>query len=324
MAEEYRVPHRMSIGPEGALSFRWPYVGEKRFTEPFFEETIARCMGLPQNSRGALPVVTADELVTAAERVDAIEPTAFVCHVSRCGSTLLAQLLSLDDRCIVLSEVPVLDDILRLPFKQRTSASSPTPDDLFKAAVRLLGRRRSARERYLVLKFDSWHTMLFDSIRRCYPDVPAVLLYRSPREVIHSHQKRMGMQAVPFLIEPEVFGFDREQIADLRPIPYLVRVLERYFQQYLQILASDTIVRSFSYHAGVPSMVRQFAQHSGIELSDETITSMQARSARHSKYPDLLFSEGPVAESADASLLAVDQLYRQVDSFAAANLSLRA
>ena len=71
-------------------------------------------------------------------------------------------------------------------------------------------------------------------------------------------------------------------------------------------------------------MVRQFAEHSGIELSDDTIASMQDRAARHSKYPNLLFSEEPVAESADESLLALDQLYRQVDFFAATNLSLRA
>ena len=318
MSDGYRVPSRMRIGPDGALSFQWPYIGEERFTEPFFEETLARCMALPENSRGALPVTTAEALVAAAERVDAVEPTAFVCHVSRCGSTLLAQLLSLDDRCIVLSEAPVLDDILRLPFKGWTSGSPLTSDDLFKAAVRLLGQRRSARERYLVLKLDSWHTMLFDRIRRCYPDVPVVLLYRSPREVVDSHRKRMGMQGVPFLIEPELFGFAPAQIAGLHPILYLVRVLERYFQQYLQILAGDPFARALSYHDGALSMVQQFAEHAGIELSDDTMRSMQGRSARHSKYPDLPFGEERAADSVDASMTAVDDLYRQLDSIAAA------
>ena len=316
MPEEYRVPHRMSVEPDRDLSFRWLYVGEKRFTEPFFEETISRCMGFPQNSSGSLPTIKAQELIAAAEAVDAVEPTAFVFHVSRCGSTLVSQLLSLDERCIVLSEVPVLDDILRLPFKKERPSPGPSPEDLFRAALRILGKRRGVQEQHLVVKFDSWHTMFFHRIRQCYPRVPAVLLYRSPREVLRSHQKQIGMQAIPNLIEPEVFGFDTQQISDLHPIPYLVRVLERCFQESLRILETDALAWPLSYHDGALTMVQQLALHSDIRLCDQAITTMKARLARHSKRPDTLFGEEPALDSGGTQMPALEELYRRLDLFA--------
>src|SRR6187551_105479 len=108
-----RIPYKMTFNENGELLFRWIYVGQKRFEESFFSETILNCLSLPQNTE--MPYTTAETLIEKAKSVDGVEPSAFVFHVSRCGSTLLTQMLCIDERFVVLSEASLLDDVLRLP-----------------------------------------------------------------------------------------------------------------------------------------------------------------------------------------------------------------
>jgi hypothetical protein len=95
---------------------RWMYAGEKTFTEPFFDETVLKCLSHPYNSNPFKSVADVQLLHQWSHSIDYIKPTAFIFHVSRCGSTLLSQLLSLSAQNIVLSEVPFLDDIIAIAF----------------------------------------------------------------------------------------------------------------------------------------------------------------------------------------------------------------
>ncbi len=52
-----------------------------------------------------------------------------------------------------------------------------------------------------------------EKARKLYPQTPFILLYRQPGEVIRSQQKRRGMQSIPGLLEPEIFGFTKNEIA---------------------------------------------------------------------------------------------------------------
>jgi hypothetical protein len=311
------VPYRLVVDEAGRPGFRWLDVGTQRFTQPFFEETIGRCLSAQRNPAAARPIAGADELLSAAAKCDAVEPSAFVLHVSRCGSTLLSQLMAVDERWIVLSEVPVLDEILRLPFKPNATCSTLEADELFRAAVRLLGSRRNDEE-HLLIKADSWHVMFFDRIRRCYPHVPVLLLYRDPSEVLRSQQARTGMHGVPNLIEPGIFGFNREEIAALHPTAYLNRVLERYFEQYLNILSDDHNTRAINYAWGVRDMVGIFARHAGIELRDGVIAAMKLRMERHSKYPDVAYAGDDWGKRSSPATDSLEDLYRRVNQAAGA------
>ncbi|MEO6742065.1 MAG: sulfotransferase family protein, partial [Chthoniobacteraceae bacterium] len=102
------LPHRLRQGT-GVLDCRWLYFGNAAFTDPFFEETTSRCLSLPENSFGPPRITRLDEFPEIASDLDALEPSAFVFHVSRCGSTLVSQLLGLDESCVTLSEVPFFD-----------------------------------------------------------------------------------------------------------------------------------------------------------------------------------------------------------------------
>src|SRR5258705_13622399 len=99
------IPYRLF--EEGGENYcRWLYLGDEKITEPFFEETIGKCRVLPENSRWLTRCVSSLEVLPEwAQQVETISPTAFIFHISRCGSTLVSQLLGLQPVNIVLSEV---------------------------------------------------------------------------------------------------------------------------------------------------------------------------------------------------------------------------
>jgi hypothetical protein len=161
----------------------------------------------------------------------------------------------------------------------------------FRAALRLLGRNADGKQKFLFVKTDSWHVMFFDRIRRWYPKVPAILLYRSPAEVLRSQDKLKGMHAVPGLIEPELFGFDPELVHNMIPAVYRERVLERYFEVYLRILECDAHSHAIDYHEGPMEMVKRVGEIAQVEFDETTLAMMQERAGTHAKFPGQIFTQ---------------------------------
>ena len=98
----------------------WCCVGKEHFREPFFDQTIERLFRQPFNLlfRHQTPIEFLGEL---SERLPALAPTGFIFHLSRCGSTLISQMLAALDRNIVMSEPPPVDSVLRANLKNRGS-----------------------------------------------------------------------------------------------------------------------------------------------------------------------------------------------------------
>src|SRR6202012_5996296 len=118
---------------------------------------------------------------------------------SRCGSTLITQLLGLDPNHVTLSEVPFIDELLRARGLPDISAA-------VKAALVCYGQNRTGVEQRLFVKTDSWHLSFYRELREWFPGIPVVLLYRSPDEVLYSQRKRRGIHAVPGIIASDLLG----------------------------------------------------------------------------------------------------------------------
>ncbi|WP_157627090.1 sulfotransferase family protein [Spirosoma luteum] len=308
------IPYQLRVVDEQLL-FRWLYVGTHRFTEPFFEETVIRCKSYPVNVTGWHSATTLDGLIQAAQGSVSISPNAFIFHISRCGSTLLSQLLGLPERHITLSEMPLLDEILRLPYREPAISLSPDERDAaLKAVIRLIGSQRTGNETRFFIKLDSWHLLFYDTFRRLYPTVPFILLFRSPDAVIRSHQKRRGMQAVPGLIEPELFGFDPALTRHMNQDHYTAAVLERYFQQMLAIQEVDENVYPLPYQDSGVAMLGQLTTLVTIDATPAERTAMKQRSQYHSKYPDQPFQEAVPQTMPGSYMEPVRQLYQQLVS----------
>src|SRR6202012_4903817 len=149
--------------------------------------------------------------------------------------------------------------------------------------------KKTGKETRLFIKTDSWHLFFYKQLRQLYPSVPFILIYRCPGEVFSSHKKTPGMQAVPGLIEPQIFGFKPEELAyDLDT--YLANVLERYLQQYVEITATDNNCLLLNYNEGPMQMIKKIGLFTNISFSREALHNMEERSRYHSKRPDEPFA----------------------------------
>jgi hypothetical protein len=294
----------------GQMLCHWINTNNNTFTEPFFHETIGK---IKSSLRGQSlnSVSTLEMLKLWAKDMEAITPTAFIFHVSRCGSTLLTQLLSTDEQNIVLSEVPFFDDLLRAPY-QPSGISKQEAGVLLKSAFKFYGQKRTGNEKHLYVKLDSWHINFYQELMELFPDVPFIMLYRKPNEVLDSHRKLRGMQAVPTVIEPEIFGFTSEDLTANNLDAYLAKVLERYFEKYLEIIKMDKLSMLLNYNEGIITMVERIAAFTGIGFGDQQLADMRERSKFHSKFPDQVFNEDR-GQEIPLYLEKVMELYEQTE-----------
>ncbi len=283
------------------------------FTEPFFDDSLSRLRTEEANRHPFKSVASLNMLPAwSASLGKRLLPTALIFHVSRCGSTLLSQLLALKQEHMVLSEVPFLDAILRLPFLDRNLAGKDT-SVLFDAALQLyLHSSKSFPER-VFLKTDSWHLHFYDQLRELYPAVPFILLYRDPLEVLKSQQRRRGLQSVPGILNPEIFGFGDAQAGMTNLDEYMASVLQSYFQKLHSIIGLNKNDILVNYNEGTSRAMQKIAVATGLEIDLEYEQAMIERAGYHGKYPNEVFQEPKNLEDPPAFLLPVIELYEQLE-----------
>jgi hypothetical protein len=156
----------------------WLHFGDATLSEPFYAQSIARARALPINRlmRFGTPAVALAELPTGPDL------DGFVFHMSRCGSTLVSQMLAALPRAISISEAPAIDGIARLTLAGRL------PRETIRGLIGMLTGSGNATHRFV--KFTSWQTILIPLLRELFPQTPWVFLYRDPVEVLVS-QLRM-------------------------------------------------------------------------------------------------------------------------------------
>jgi len=290
----------------------WIHTADKKFTEPFFSDTISVCKKFPEN-RSSYKVITDLEIMSEwSGTINAINPTAFIFHISRCGSTLLSQMLSLEESNIVLSEVPFFDELLRLPYKDPIDRM--LANDYLVAAIKLYGRKKSRDESQLFIKTDSWHLHFYEQLRDLFPSVPFILLFRNPLEVIHSHQKQRGMQSVPGMIEPGIFGFSEEQLKGTNLDAYMTNVLEGYFKKMIEISKADDNTLLCNYNEGMNNVLKKINSFLNLHITPANESLMQARARFHAKHPEELFTEDQKEFNALDFMVPVLHLYEELEN----------
>lgn len=173
----------------GRPGLAWMDVGEARLKEPFFQQTVDRLRA--ENPECEERFTEFDTLVQLEKTFDSVAPTGFIFHSSRCGSTLLANACRAITDAIVLSEPPAVD---KLVARFITDADEHgTKEKLYsiflRIVVKALGQRRTGQERHFFIKFACCSVSRIHSIRRIWPNVPWVFLYRDPVETIVSNMQ---------------------------------------------------------------------------------------------------------------------------------------
>lgn len=279
----YRLKHQYDI-----WSIDWLDLARHDIAEPFFDETIRICRNRMLERSRFTTQSSPDFLIQAAADSDSIMPTAFIFHVSRCGSTLLSQALATHCENIVIAEAPLFDEILRAQ-EQDSAIGLAEKELIFKAAIAMMGQQRHRQKDQYYIKLDSWHLHFYHQLRMWFPKTPFYFLSRAPHEVIASHAKRRGIHAIPNYINPKLLGIDLDgrHFQDFNF--YTSVVLKGFYQEMFNIAnEKNPLNRFFDYSWGMSQMVVDFYKTIAVEL-DLTLT--KERLGYHSKFPGQRFSE---------------------------------
>lgn len=210
-------------------------------TEPFFQQTVERAK--TENNRREL--FTEFDVVLQVEKVlDSVPPTGFIFHSSRCGSTLLANACRAITDSIVLSEANAID---KLVARFITDATDKVKESLYsvflRGVVHVLGQRRTGREQHLFIKFSCCSFAQIERIRRIWPHVPWVFLYRDPVETIVSNIADVP----PWLIDDDrrvlasITGTSPEEVAEMRLEELCARTIGSFYS-LAHRLANDAAI----------------------------------------------------------------------------------
>ncbi len=292
------VPIRVFPGGQ-SLMVDWCHLGPRRFELPFFRDTIDSALKLPFNRafRRQTPI---EALVALARERPGIAPTAFVFHASRCGSTLMTQMLTSLETHVVVSEPTMLDLLL--------NRSPALPDfdggvrvTWLRALVSALAQPRTGAEARFIVKFDAWNVVNLPLIRRAFPDTPWIFLYRDPVEIAASQWRRPGMHLVPGMLNPAAALVPLEAALRMPREEYVARTLGRILEAGALHCTAMAGGRPVNYDE-LPAIVSgTLATTFGIDTDAFSLQEMRPATRRDAKAPRFPFEPDSARKQREAS-----------------------
>lgn len=250
----------------------WMSAAEKPI-HPFYSEHISAVRGqllsaLIKPKTALLPALNLSGLVKQ------VQPAGFIFHLSRCGSTLVSRSFAGLPKCRVLSESPLLTQVLldrSLSDIQRRAALTfciDTQGQLFHP------------EQHLLIKWNAWDLQFWPLILSLYPQVPVLLLLRDPVEILASQQKSAGYHMVRQPSRPlfrELSVPEEESILE-----YQCKVL-RLLLGYGLDMSQRSQVMVVDYQELLPVIANKIANWFSLDLSQEECNQVEQCQLIHSK-----------------------------------------
>ncbi len=283
----------------------WLQMAHVRFAEPYFRETVEREKARAGDSL-MLRTSSVDVLESLAGSDPGVAPAGFIFHASRSGSTLLAQMFAASDANRVLSEPEPIDDVLRTGIRHPLFDEEVRVTWLRAVVSALSGIRGS--ERRVFIKFDAWHVLALPLVRRAFPRVPWVFVFRDPLEILVSQGRSFGSQFVVGPLPPEVFGLDLRTAATTPRITYAAHVLDQLLRAAEAHL--DDAGRLVDY-AELPGVLDAVLSHFGVHAGCGERAEMGGAAVFDAKAPRRRFqpdSADKRAAADDATRAAADRV----------------
>lgn len=281
---------------DGAMTVDWCHLGAHRLTAPFFYETIALAIGHPFNAAFRQRTL-ADELRALSP---GIQPSGFVFHMARCGSTLCAQVLAADPANIVVSEALPVRTMLEAP---RHAPVEPARADAWLTGIlNALGRKRFPQESRFFVKFMAADVLELPRISRLYPDVPWLFLYRDPLEILASQARQRGADTLRGVIPPALLGLTAEEVLASPDREYQLHVLAAFGSAALDGLAATPGRGLVLRYDDLPgALFQRLPAHFGMEPSRPARNAMEEALQRDAKAPGRPFTPDGEAKRREAA-----------------------
>ena len=227
-------------------SVRWVDLSGVVFKEPFFHHTVNRAV---RRESVVLPLGT----MPPGLAQPSLAPSAFIFHVSRCGSTLLCNIFrALNDAHLVAEPQPVtalLTPYFEDVWPYAADEWEQKRDQLLLQMMQRLGQPPTGSASRYVVKFTSYSATRMAIIRVLWPQVPIVFLVREPEEVMASNLDRSPLWMKLFQKPRQarnVFGWAE----DIRPATREEFIARAYGQ----------LCESATLHKAQPSLVMDYRE----------------------------------------------------------------
>jgi hypothetical protein len=159
----------------------WAHVPWGALRKPFFLQSLEK---MRRESSGLSVCETNLEPILLAAEAPVQPPSGFIFHMSRSGSTLMANALRNLRDALVISEASVLSMVLTAGEKTVDASSRSI---LLRGIVNALGIVRREPTSPYFIKFGCWNLLQLSLIRAVWPGVPWVFMMREPVSVIVSN-----------------------------------------------------------------------------------------------------------------------------------------
>ena len=300
----------------GRPGLSWMDMTGVSLVEPFFQQTVDRLKSENTNARELFTEF--DTLVQLEKTFDSVSPSGFIFHSSRCGSTLLANACRAINGAIVLSEPPAVDKLIaRFTTDVDEHAASAdehrTRETLYsifvRAAINALGQRRTGEERHLFVKFACCSVSQIERVRRIWPKVPWVFLYRDPVETIVSN-----IQSPPAWLHDEdhrvlasIIGSSSTTVADMSPEELCARSIGSFYSIAHRVANDRALL--LNYNQLTLAEISNVLKFFGVEPAAEEMETIAFQSQMYSK---AVIGERPFIADAGAKQSAATDRVREM------------
>jgi hypothetical protein len=185
---------------------------------------------------------------------------------------------------VVISEARPIDYLARA-----VAIPEETRSAWLRAMVSALGQKRTGEETRYFIKFDSVTTDALPFIRRTFPAVPWIFLYRDPEEVLASHLTELGAAMSPRIVRvPPILDQTRDETLAMTIEEYAARVIGTLCRSACRFADQGGLLVNYTQLPG--AVWNGMAAHFGIRFSSAEIETFENIAAYHAKHPRAKFA----------------------------------
>jgi hypothetical protein len=244
---------------------RWMRVGSLPLTSPFFQFSVNG-----MRSRKVPPFEFESDLpdLALAARLPSVPPAGIIFHMSRCGSTLVANALKTAENVVGLSEADPVDRMMHLLNSKSRYYATMSAANL-PALISVFSRFQGGPEKKVVIKCTHEGINTLRAVRLIWPQVPCVILIRNPIEVVVSNCEKppLWMNGLIFARRESCFGRPPHDVSSAGTVEFCTWVLGRLCSEALSSL--DDRCRVIDYADLSPRVVAAIASYFSLRLTSD-------------------------------------------------------
>jgi hypothetical protein len=198
------------------------------YREAFFVSSIGKYTCEHPDAPFWVIPIEAFEIITQEEAGH--DPDGFIFIMGRCGSTMLANMLSVPDTHLILKEPMILDELLFHWLITTDQQTRRQLSRLIRWLVPHLFIPTRGTERVFLIKCNTWHIQAAAMLLELFPQTPAIFLSREPEGVVASHLREpppwrhtIGRQAPQALFFPEAMPANLSMLSEIAFYSYIWR-----------------------------------------------------------------------------------------------------